>query len=131
MGHEVRLIPPSYVKAYVKRGKSDALDAEAICEAVQRPTMRFVPVKTVEQQAILMTHRARSLLVRQRTMLANALRAHLAELGFVTNTAIANLAKLTDQVLANKDAFPYYASAAVEILSRQIMGVSVQIAVLV
>src|SRR3546814_10054186 len=60
MGHEVRLIPPSYVKAYVKRGKSDALDAEAICEAVQRPTMRFVPVKTVEQQAILMTHRARS-----------------------------------------------------------------------
>src|SRR3546814_4293333 len=77
MGHEVRLIPPSYVKAYVKRGKSDALDAEAICEAVQRPTMRFVPVKTVEQQAILMTHRARSLLVRQRTMLANALRAHL------------------------------------------------------
>src|SRR3546814_3680610 len=84
MGHEVRLIPPSYVKAYVKRGKSDALDAEAICEAVQRPTMRFVPVKTVEQQAILMTHRARSLLVRQRTMLANALRAHLAALGFVT-----------------------------------------------
>lgn len=130
MGHEVRLIPPSYVKAYVKRGKSDALDAEAICEAVQRPTMRFVPVKTVEQQAILMTHRARSLLVRQRTMLANALRAHLAELGFVTNPGIANLAKLTDQVLANKDAFPSYASAAVEILIRQIMGVSSQIAVL-
>src|SRR5690606_10634245 len=75
MGHEVRLIPPSYVKAYVKRGKSDALDAEAICDAVQRPTMRFVPVKTVEQQAILMIHRARSLLVRQRTMPANALRA--------------------------------------------------------
>ncbi len=130
MEHEVRLIPPSYVKAYVKRGKSDALDAEAICEAVQRPTMRFVPVKTVEQQAILMTHRARSLLVRQRTMLANALRAHLAELGFVTNPGIANLAKLTDQVLANKDAFPSYASAAVEILIRQIMGVSSQIAVL-
>lgn len=73
MGHEVRLIPPSYVKAYVKRGKSDALDAEAICEAVQRPTMRFVPVKTIKQQGILMTHRARSLFVRQRTMLANAL----------------------------------------------------------
>ena len=71
----------------MKRGKSDALDAEAICEAVQRPTMRFVPIKTVEQQAILMTHRARSLLVRQRTMLANALRAHLAELGSVANPA--------------------------------------------
>ena len=67
MGHEVRLIPPSYVKAYVKRGKSDALDAEAICEAVQRPTMRFVPVKTIKQQGILMTHGARSLFVRQRT----------------------------------------------------------------
>lgn len=79
------LFPPFYVKAYVKRGKSDALDAEAICEAVQRPTMRFVPVKTVEQQAILMTHRARSLLVRQRTMTANALRAHLAEFGLVAN----------------------------------------------
>src|SRR3546814_11442850 len=77
-----------------------------------------------------MTHRARSLLVRQRTMLANALRAHLAELGFVTNPGIANLAKLTDQVLANKDAFPSYASAAVEIPIRQIMGVSSQIAVL-
>jgi transposase len=85
MGHEIRLVPPSYVKAYVKRGKSDALDAEAICEAVQRPAMRFVPVKTVEQQSILMAHRARSLLVRQRTMLANALRAHLAELGLVAN----------------------------------------------
>jgi transposase len=82
MGHEVRLIPPSYVKAFVK---SDALDAEAICEAVQRPTMRLVPIKTVEQQSILMAHRARSPLVRQRTMLANALRAHLAELGLVAN----------------------------------------------
>jgi transposase len=64
MGHEVKLMPPSYVKGYVKRGKSDALDAEAICEAVQRRSMRFVPTKTVEQQAILMAHRTRSLLVR-------------------------------------------------------------------
>jgi transposase len=97
MGNQVRLIPPSYVKAYVKRGKSDALDAEAICEAVQRPTMRFVPVKTVEQKGILMTHCARALLVCQRTMLANALRAHLAELGYVANPGIANLAKLAEQ----------------------------------
>jgi transposase len=130
MGHEVRLIPPSYVKAYVKRGKSDALDAEAICEAVQRPTMRFVPVKTVEQQGILMTHRARSLLVRQRTMVANALRAHLAELGFVTNPGIANLAKLAEQVMADKDALPVYAHAALEIMIRQIMAVSAEVAAL-
>src|SRR6202000_636756 len=109
MGHEVRLIPPSYVKAYVKRGKNDALDAEAICEAVQRPTMRFVPVKTVEQQSILMVHRARSLLVRQRAMLANALRAHLAELGLVANPGIANLAKLAEQAMADTDALPSYA----------------------
>ena len=130
MGHEVRLIPPTYVKAYVRRGKSDALDAEAICEAVQRPTMRFVPVKTVEQQGILMTHRARSLLVRQRTMIANALRAHLAELGLVTNPGIANLAKLAEQALADKASLPSYACAALEILIRQIMALSDEIAVL-
>ena len=130
MGHEVRLIPPSYVKAYVKRGKSDALDAEAICEAVQRPTMRFVPVKNIEQQGILMTHRTRSLLVRQRTMLANALRAHLAELGSVANPGIANLAKLTKQALADKDALPSYARSAVEILIRQIMTISGEITLL-
>lgn len=130
MGHEVRLIPPSYVKAYVKRGKSDALDAEAICEAVQRRTMRFVPVKTIEQQAILMTHRARSLLVRQRTMLANAMRAHLAELGFVANPGIANLAKLAEQALADKKALPSYARIALEILIRQIMTISGEIGVL-
>jgi hypothetical protein len=130
MGHEVRLIPPSYVKAYVKRGKSDALDAEAICEAVQRPTMRFVPIKTVEQQAILMTHRARSLLVRQRTMLANALRAHLAELGFEANPGIAHLANLVEQTLADKDALPSYARSALEKLICQIMTVSGEIATL-
>jgi transposase len=82
-GHEVRLMPPSYVKAYVKRSKNDAADAAAICEAVTRPSMRFVPVKGVEQQAALMLHRTRELLVRQRTQLINAMRAHLAELGIV------------------------------------------------
>ena len=70
LGHEVRLIPASYVKPYVKRGKTDAADAEAICEAVTRPTMRFVPIKSAEQQAVLMLHRTRELLVPQRTMLA-------------------------------------------------------------
>src|SRR5262249_20136699 len=81
LGHEVRLMPAQYVKAYIKRNKHDAADAEAICEAVQRPTMRFVPVKTAEQQAAQLLHRGREQLVRQRTMLVNALRAHLAEFG--------------------------------------------------
>jgi transposase len=84
LGHEVRLTPAQYAKAYVKRGKNDAADAEAICEAVTRPSMRFVPAKTVEQQAVLMLHKTRDLLVRQRTMLINALRGHLGEYGVVT-----------------------------------------------
>jgi transposase len=94
LGHEVKLMPPSYVKPYVKRGKNDAADAEAICEAVQRPTMRFVPVKSVEQQSVLMLHRVRDLLIRQRTMLANALRSHLAEFGIVAAQGAASLTKL-------------------------------------
>ena len=83
LGHTVRLMPPSYVKAYVKRGKTDAADAEAICEAVTRPTMRFVPAKTEAQQACLVELRTRDLLVRQRTQAINALRSHLAEYGIV------------------------------------------------
>jgi transposase len=83
LGHEVRLMPPAYVKPYVKRNKTDGRDAEAICEAMQRPSMRFVAVKSAEQQAVLTLHRARALLVRQRTMAANALRAALAEFGVV------------------------------------------------
>src|SRR5262249_22852730 len=84
LGHTVRLMPPSYVKAYLKHSKNDANDAEAICEAVTRPSMRFVALKTKEQQAALMLHRTRQLLVRQRTMLSNAMRGHLAELGIVS-----------------------------------------------
>ena len=83
-GHEVRLMPAAYVKPYVKRNKSDGRDAEATCEAMQRPTMRFVPVKNESQQAIQLLHRTRALLVRQRTMAANALRAGFAEFGIVT-----------------------------------------------
>ena len=83
LGHTVRLMPPAYVKPYVKRGKTDAADAAAIAEAVTRPTMRFVAVKTAEQQAILMLHKVRDLLIRQRTMLINALRGHLAEFGII------------------------------------------------
>jgi transposase len=81
LGHDVRLMPANYVKAYVKRNKNDANDAAAICEAVTRPSMRFVAIKTKEQQAALMLHRSRQLLIRQRTMLSNAMRGHLAELG--------------------------------------------------
>ena len=81
LGHEVRLMPPAYVKPYVKRGKTDAADAEAICEAVTRPTMRFVPIKSVEQQSALSLHRTRDLLVRQRTQLVNMVRGLLAECG--------------------------------------------------
>ena len=79
LGHTVKMMPPAYVKPYVKRGKTDAADAEAIAEAVTRPTMRFVAVKTVEQQGVLMLHKVRDLLVRQRVMLTNALRGHLSE----------------------------------------------------
>lgn len=83
LGHQVKLMPPRYVKPYVKRNKNDMADAEAICEAVTRPTMRFVEIKTPDQQSVLMLHRTRQLFVRQRTTLINALRAHLAEFGVV------------------------------------------------
>src|SRR5262249_9601592 len=94
LGHEVRLMPAQYVKAYIKRNKHDAADAEAICEAVGRPTMRFVPVKTAEQQATQLLHRGREQLVRQRTMLVNALRAHLAEFGLVAAQGLRNVGGL-------------------------------------
>lgn len=87
-------MPASYVKPYVKRQKNDATDAEAICEAVTRPTMRFVPVTSEEQQSVLMLHRVRELLIRQRTMLVNALRGHLAEFGIVTRQGIAGVGML-------------------------------------
>jgi len=94
ISHDVKLIPPAYVKAYVRRQKNDAADAAAICEAVTRPSMRFVPVKTPEQQAALSVHRMRDLLIGQRTQLINALRAHLAELGLVAEQGRDGLAKL-------------------------------------
>src|SRR6266702_878742 len=87
LGHTVRLMPPSYVKAYLKRGKNDANDAAAICEAVTRPSMRFVATKSEQQQSGLMLHRSRQLLVCQRTMLSNAIRGHMAELGIIAAKA--------------------------------------------
>jgi transposase len=103
LGHEVRLMPPSYVKPYVKRGKTDAADAEAICEAVTRPTMRFVPIKTTEQQAVLMLHRTRDLLVRQRTMLVNSLRGHMAELGVIAPQGMSRVSDLVAALLGEDE----------------------------
>ncbi len=103
LGHEVRLMPPQYVKAYVKRHKNDAADAAAICEAVTRPSMRFVPVKAPEQQAVLMMHRARDLLVRQRTMLINALRGHMAEFGVVEAQGPRRVAGLVAVIMDDTD----------------------------
>jgi len=94
LGHEVKLMPPRYVKPYVKRNKNDMADAEAICEAVTRPTMRFVEIKTPEQQSVLMLHRTRQLFVRQRTTIINALRAHLAEFGIVAGVGRNGLGRL-------------------------------------
>jgi transposase len=93
-GHTVRLMPPAYVKPYVKRNKTDAADAEAICEAVTRPTMRFVPIKSPEEQAAGMILKTRELFVRQRSQTANALRAHMAELGIIAATGMTSIAKL-------------------------------------
>src|SRR5262252_6882660 len=94
LGHTVKLMPPSYVKAYVKRNKNDAADAEAICEAVRRPTMRFVTIKSTDAQSTLMLHRARHLLVPQRTAQVSAMRAHLAEYGIVAPKGIAHVRDL-------------------------------------
>ena len=99
LGHEVKLMPPAYVKPYVKRGKTDAGDAEAICEAVTRPTMRFVPIKSADQQSVLALHRTRDLLVRQRTQLVNMIRAQLAEFGIVLARGIQHVMKLVDRLV--------------------------------
>ncbi len=96
LGHEVRLMPPAYVKPYVKRGKTDAADAEAICQAVARSTMRFVPMKSAERQAALLDHKARDFLVRQRTQTMNAIRAHLSEFGIVMAKGIHNLDRMLE-----------------------------------
>ncbi|HXU99070.1 MAG TPA: IS110 family transposase [Caulobacteraceae bacterium] len=106
LGHEVRLIPPSYVKPYLKRGKTDARDAEALCEAVGRPTMRFVPIKTVEQQCGRAIHKARDLLIRQRTQLGNAMRGLLYEIGIVAAKGQGGLEALTMKVTGADPAIP-------------------------
>jgi transposase len=128
-GHEVKLIPPSYVKAYVKRGKTDAADAEAICEAVSRPSMRFVPLKSAEQQSALMLHRGRDLLVRQRTMLVNAVRGHFAEFGIVAPQGVRRIGELA-ALLIEEDAttLPPVARQALRVLLAQLQALDDQIA---
>ena len=98
LGHEVRLIPPAYVKPFVKRQKNDAIDAEAICEAAQRPSMRFVAVKSEQQQAAGLVFRTRDLLVRQRTQLINAIRGHLTEYGWIAPKGPSHVAMLADLI---------------------------------
>jgi len=129
LGHTVRLMPPSYVKAYLKRSKNDANDASAICEAVTRPSMRFVPTKSERQQSGLMLHRSRQLLVRQRTMLSNAIRGHLAELGIVAAKGRNGTAELLT-IIANEedDRIPAVARFSLEVLARQYGVVTAEIA---
>ena len=130
-GHNVKLMPPKYVKAYVKRGKTDASDAAAICEAVTRPSMLFVPVKGVEQQGLSMLHSARLQLIGQRTQMINAVRGHLSEFGIVAERGLLGFAQLTGIVRDEKDQrLPATARAALMILVRQIERVSAEIAAL-
>jgi transposase len=103
LGHTVRLMPPAYVKPYVKRQKNDATDAEAICEAVTRPNMRFVPTKTVKQQSCLMLHRARHLFIRQQTAVINSIRAYLAEFGIVAPVGRRGVEQLLEIVAHSAD----------------------------
>src|SRR5467141_1627499 len=131
LGHRVRLMPEKDVKAYVKRNKNDAADAEAICEAVGRPTMRFVPVKTAEQQASQLLHRGREQLVRQRTMLVNALRAHLAEFGMVAPQGLRNVGELIAIVRDDGDKrLPAVARQVLQVLANQIEQIEAAIAAL-
>jgi len=128
LGHEVKLMPAQYVKPYVKRGKNDAADAEAICEAVARPTMRFVGVKTTEQQSIMMLHRVRRILMGQRTQLSNALRSHLAEFGIVSPIGREGLDRLLKIVADTDDRrVPAEARAPLEMLAAQLEGVKAKI----
>jgi transposase len=128
LGHTVRLMPPAYVKPYVKRQKNDAADAEAICEAVTRPNMRFVPVKTVEQQGCLVLHRTRHLLVRQQTATINSIRAHLAEFGIVAPVGRRGVEELLKVIADAHDArVPEVARACVAALGVQLRQLKAQV----
>ena len=125
-GHEVVLMPPQYVKPYVQRGKNDAIDAEAICEAMSRPKMRFVPVKTAEQQAALTMLGVRDLLVKQRTMLINAIRGHAAEFGVTVAKGPKQMPELL-QRLATEGGVPALAREMVSVLAGQLDGLDAKL----
>ena len=128
LGHDARLMSPAYVKAYVRRQKNDAADAEAICEAVRRPTMRFVPVKSADRQSVLVLHRARELLVRQRTMLINAIRGHCAEFGIIAPQGAGRVVELIERVRqAEAGHVPELVRASLAILGRQLDAIAVEI----
>jgi transposase len=128
LGHEVRLIPPQYVKPFVKTNKNDASDAEAICEALIRPTMRFASIKSAEQQSVLMLHRARELLVRQKTMLINALRGHCGEFGIVVAQGASRVAELIAIIEDQEDdRIPALACEALGYLVGQLRMVQAQV----
>ncbi len=128
LGHEVRLMPPAYVKPYVKRGKTDAADAEAICEAVTRPTMRFVPVKSCDQQAALSMHRTRDLLVKQRTQLVNMMRGLLAEFGVDIPEGLERALMMARQVIDGEAPdVPAAAVKMVGMLSQQALDTHAQL----
>jgi transposase len=128
LGHTVRLMPPAYVKPYVKRQKNDATDAEAICEAVTRPNMRFVPTKTPEQQSCLTLHRTRHLFIRQQTSVINAIRAHLAEFGIVAPVGRNGVEQLLGVVADGSDRrLPEIARTCVAVLGSQLQSLKAQI----
>src|SRR5262250_3884745 len=128
LGHTVRLMPPAYVRPYVKRQKNDAADVEAICEAVTRANMRFVATKTLEQQSCLMLHRTRHLFIRQQTAVINAVRAHLAEFGIVAAVGRNGVEQLLDVVADTSDKrLPEIARACVLALGAQLRTLKVQI----
>jgi transposase len=128
LGHRVRLMPAKDVKAYIKRNKNDAADAEAICEAVRRPTMRFVQVKSAAQQGQLMLHRTRDLLMRQRTQVINALRAHMAELGIVAAQGRDGIKELLKIIASEQDArLPVDAHTSLVVLAAQLQALQTMI----
>ena len=127
MGHEVVLIPPAYIKPYVKRGKNDAIDAGAICEAMSRPGMRFVPVKSAEQQGVLMLLKVRDLLVKQRTMLINAIRGHAAEFGLTAAKGPVKVAELVQRAHAEATGVPVLAREMLSLLSGQLEAIDLKL----
>ena len=120
LGHEVRLMPPQFVKPYIKSQKNDAADAEAICEAAQRPMMRFVPVKSAEQQAVLLMHRTRDLLIRQRSSLITATLAHFAEFGIVIQRRVRDIDRLLLLLGGTRQGLPELAREMLGILATQL-----------